>query len=92
MRTWIVMVCLVAMTLTGCANPSAELVPPNVNRDELVATIIHQGQEPAHEAPPEPPPPTPLQKTVQYAVAVPFAAGACVVLAPLFLLSLCAQR
>jgi len=85
-RNLVVMVCLVTVTVSGCASRSTEFVPPDVNREELIATIIRQGQEPAHETPPPPRPDTLMEKAAGYTLAGVGVVGFCVVAAPLFVL------
>jgi len=67
MRRPVVMICLFALTLTGCANQSVSFAPPGLDREELLEVIARNGREVPHEALPAPPPPTPAEEALDRA-------------------------
>jgi hypothetical protein len=90
MRKVIVIACLIAVTLNGCAARRAEVLPPDTDPNQLAATIAQRGQEVPHEAlPPSPEPAAAdkaLDKAARVAVVVAVVGGVCLIAVPLIIL------
>ena len=84
MRRVVVVACLVAVTLGGCATHPAQFVPAGVDREGLAAAIRQRGEDTAAEGgPPEYPPP-PAQSVLDRAPEVVILTGAYAVLGTLY--------